>query len=503
MKIFSAAQIRDWDAYTIAHEPVESLELMERASRACVIWLLAALGEEDSVHVFCGTGNNGGDGLAITRLLLEAGYDATAWILGGDMGFSRLSPDCAENRRRLEDGFTGRLRTIHTESDFPQLPPECRVIDALFGTGLNRPLSGLMAAVVGWINQAKVQVFSIDMPSGMRADESSRGGPVITATHTLSFQCEKRAFLLPENAELTGEIHLLDIGLHPDYEKSTDTPDTLTEAADARRIYRPRKAFSHKGSYGHALLIAGSYGKMGAAVLCSRACLRAGAGLVSVRVPSSGYGILQTAVPEAMCETDEGADHIATADFSTDPYRVIGIGPGLGTHPKTAAMVAELLTRIHAPMVLDADALNILSRDQRLISQVPPGSILTPHPKEFERVFGKTDDDFERLELQRSVSVREGVFIVLKGHRTCISTPDGRVYFNPTGNPGMATGGSGDVLTGILTGLLAQGYQSADAALLGVYLHGLAGDLAAEALGQESLLASDLVEYLGRAFKML
>jgi NAD(P)H-hydrate epimerase len=500
MKVFTSAQIRDWDAYTIAHEPVESLALMERAAAALRDWLVENADAASPLDVFCGMGNNGGDGLALTRLLLEAGREARAWIVAAG---KRFTTDAEVNHRRLETRFPGAVSVIGDLGDMPPLEAGYWVIDAVFGTGLSRPVTGLAAAVIERINQAGVPVISVDMPSGMRADDSSRGGPVVRATHTLSFQCMKKAFLMAENARATGRVHLLDIGLDPAFEQATITPDYLTGAADVRRIYRPREAFSHKGTYGHALVIAGSYGKMGAAVLSTRACLRAGAGLVTALVPSSGYGIMQTAVPEAMCETSAGDRHLTGTAVSPGGYRAVGVGPGLGTHPETAAAVAGLLSMAQAPMVLDADALNIVSQDKRLIGEIPPGSILTPHPKEFERLFGEAADEFRRMELQRSLSVRHDLYIVLKGHRSCISTPDGRCYFNPTGNAGMATGGSGDVLTGILTALLAQGYDPGDAAVLGVYLHGLAGDAAAAVLGQEALIASDLAEYLGQAFKML
>lgn len=500
MKIFSAAQIRALDAYTIANEPISGLELMERAAGACADWIASRVSTEEPLYLFCGMGNNGGDGLAITRLLHEKGYDARAYIV---VQGEKFSPDCAQNRLRLEHTFSSHLHSLYTPDDFPEVPAGAWVVDALFGTGLNRPLSGLAKEAVNRINGWKARVISIDMPSGMQADASSTGGPVIAATDTLSFEFYKLAFMMAENAPLTGHVHILPIGLHPGMIRDTATPDTLTDLSEVRRIYRPRQAFTHKGSYGHALLIAGSYGKMGAAVLCTQACLRAGAGLVTVRVPSAGYGILQTAAPEAMCDADSCRDYWKTLPDHPDTYQAIGVGPGLGTHPDTTRALEQLLPQVRAPMVLDADALNILGAEKRLLDQVPRGSVLTPHPKEFERLFGKTVNDFERLELQRSMSARYGIVIVLKGHHTCISMPDGRCCFNSTGNAGMATGGSGDVLTGILTGLLAQGYDPSGAALLGVYLHGLAGDLGAQALSEESLIASDLARYLGRAFKLL
>lgn len=500
MKIFRAEQLRALDAYTIAHEPIASIDLMERAAQACCEWVVSVIDPSHPLFMFCGMGNNGGDGLALARLLYQRGFDIRAYVVysGG-----HFSADCEQNGLRLDHIFPSGLRRIREERDFPEILPGCWIIDALFGTGLSRPVSGLAAHVVERINRASQRIISIDLPSGMRADATSLDGPVVQATHTLSLGHFKLSFFMAENAPFTGKVHLLSIGLHPDFIRDTDTPYRLTDQTAASQLYRPREAFSHKGSYGHALLVAGSHGKMGAAVLCARSCLRAGAGLVTARIPAVGYDILQVTAPEAMVEMDDNNMFISSLPSNIGKYQAIGVGPGLGTHPQTIQVLQDLLEVAERPIVLDADALNILGAWPDLLHKLPCGSLLTPHPKEFERLFGKTGNDFERLELQRRMSVRYGVYLILKGHHTCVSTPEGDCHFNTSGNAGMATGGSGDVLTGILTALLAQGYSPQSAAILGVYLHGLAGDIAVGAGSLESLIASDLTEYLGRAFKLL
>lgn len=500
MKIFTAQQIREGDAYTVVHEAISSIELMERAAHACVKWIKDHFTGTTPFYIFCGTGNNGGDGLAIARLLRESGYKPRACIVFYNEHFSK---DCETNRHRLEHEYNAQLIAIHSEKDFPVLPADAVIIDALFGTGINRPLSGLAAHIVARINQQKHCIISIDLPSGLMADQSSLQGEVVHASYTLSFQFYKLAFLMPENAYFCGQVHVLPIGISEDYLNETATPFYLTEIKYIRSIYKRRNDFSHKGTFGHALLITGSYGKMGAAVLSARACMRSGVGLLTSHIPSCGYEILQSAVPEAMCESDSDKECWKSLPEEIEKYSCIGIGPGIGRNPDTSEVLGKLLSAFKKPVVLDADALNIIGENRGMLKKIPANSILTPHPKEFERLFGETDNDFEQLDLQRDKSKEYQVYIVLKGHYTCISTPAGDCWFNSTGNPGMATGGSGDTLTGILTALLAQGYNPGYAAIFGVYLHGLAGDLAAADLSQESLIASDISHYLGDAFKTL
>jgi hydroxyethylthiazole kinase-like uncharacterized protein yjeF len=505
MKIFSAAQIKSADAYTIANEPVSSLQLMERAAEKCAVWLDQHFTPATPFHIFCGMGNNGGDGWVIARLLQQKGYLVTTYLLHHT---TQQSADNATNQQIFKNDSPSLIKDIYEVADFPVLESPCVIIDAIFGTGLNRAIDGWVAGIIHKINDqhAGNTIIAIDIPSGMLADESSLHMPVVRAHHTLSFECYKLAFLLPENAPIAGEVHILPIGLHPDFIKQTPVRFHLTDAQMIRTIYEPRDPFANKGTYGHALLIAGSYGKMGAAVLSTQACLSAGAGLVSCYVPQCGYDIMQLSAPCAMCITDMHPQHnshfqdVLRHPETADKYKSIGVGPGLGTETATAKALEKLLELYTHPMVIDADALNIIATYPYLLQKVPAGSILTPHPKEFERLFGATPNQFDRLALLSQKAVASQLYILLKGRYTAMACPDGAVYFNPTGNPGMATGGSGDVLTGILTGLLAHGYSSKAALILGTYLHGMAGDLAATRYSQEAMTATDIISCLGPAF---
>lgn len=497
MKILSAEEIRLWDQYTIENEPVLSIDLMERAAGKCTDWLLEHYPYAPSFSIFCAKGNNGGDGLAIARMLIHNNYHVTVYILEfGHLG----TPDFQVNLARLHKLPQADIHFIQGEEQFHDFPKDQVVIDALFGSGLNRGLEGLTAKLVNHINQSGRTIVSIDIPSGLFTDRSSKGYLSVQADHTLSFQCYKPAFLVAENEASIGDIHLLDIGLHQGFLQTLHNHFELTDDTVIHSVYKPRKRFSHKGSYGHSLIVAGSYGKMGAAVLSAKACLRSGTGLLTCHIPRCGYSILQTAVPEAMVVTDvhENISTATTEDLSK--YEAIGIGPGIGTDSATQMLLREIFDAYRNPIVLDADALNCMAAQKDLLKLIPAGSVLTPHPKEFERLFGETANEFERLLLAVQKAKELNCIILLKGHHTLIATPDGHGFFNSTGNAGMATGGSGDVLTGILTGLLAQGYSSIEAAILGAYLHGLAGDMAAKELSMEALVAGDIIEYLGKAF---
>jgi hydroxyethylthiazole kinase-like uncharacterized protein yjeF len=498
VKILSAPDIRAWDQYTIQHEPVASIDLMERAAYECVSWILQNYPTAPSFAVFCGKGNNGGDGLAIARMLRGRNYPVSVYILEfGHKG----TDDFQTNLARLQQLPSPGIHFIQSENNFHSLQRDQVVIDALFGSGLNRALEDVTAKLVEHINHSGADIVSIDIPSGLFTDRSSKGNMIVRANHTLSFQCYKPAFLVPENAAYTGDIHILDIGLHTDYLKTLASRYELVDKSIIQSIYRPRNRFAHKGNFGHALLAAGSYGKMGAAVLTVKSCLRSGVGLLSCHIPKCGYDILQTAVPEAMVMTDFNSSFLTKIEEDISKYDAIGIGPGIGTASDTRMLVREIFDAFRSPMVLDADALNCISLQKDFLQLIPAGSILTPHPKEFERLFGKAANDFERMELSLQKARELNVIIILKGHHTMIATTDGRAFFNSTGNAGMATGGSGDVLTGILTGLLAQGYSSIETAIFGTYLHGLAGDIAAEKLSMEAMTSGDLIECLGEAFK--
>ena len=497
MKLLSAEEIRLWDHYTIQNEPIKSIDLMERAAHQCLDWLEKNNYTHQHIHIFCGKGNNGGDGLAIARMLTDRKIPVSVHILEfGHKG----TDDFQTNLARLHQYPGVVIRFIQTKENFPKLDEEDLVIDALLGSGLNRGLDGVTAALVTHINDSPCAVISIDIPSGLFTDRTSKDQVVVKADHTLSFQNYKLSFLMPENGVTIGEVHILDIGLHADFYQSLSSKYILTDDDTIRALYKPRNRFSHKGNFGHALIIAGGYGKIGAAVLAARACLRSGAGLVTTHVPKCGYDIMQTALPEAMVMTDFNSSFITKIEDDLSKYVAIGIGPGIGTASETRTMMRSVFDQFKKPVVLDADALNIISAERELFRIIPKGSVLTPHPKEFERLFGKTADDFERMKLALAKAKELDCVILLKGHHTLIAAPNGTAFFNSTGNAGMATGGSGDVLTGIIASLLAQDYSSLDASILGTYIHGLSGDIAASQLSQEAMIASDIIDHIPAAF---
>lgn len=475
---------------------------MQRAARIFADWFINTYPDSTrSVVVFAGTGNNGGDGLVVAQMLDQAQYPVKVVVCdfatSHSLDFEAQLATIAAYATVKPVMYRSAAALMAASVDL--LPPNALIIDALFGTGLNRPLVEDWAQVIDWMNSSQHEIVSIDIPSGLLCDARTPGDAIIRAAKTFTFETPKLAFFFAENAHYLGEWVIGSIGLHPEYVLITDTPFHYNTPDLVKFLWKPRSKFSHKGSYGHALLIAGSWGKMGAAVLAGRACLRAGAGLLTVHSPRCGQMVLQTTIPEAMVSADKRAKYWTDAPV-LEHFAAIGIGPGIGQEPQTAAALKQLLPEVKTPLVLDADALNILAAHQDWLAFLPENTIITPHPKEFERLFGKSDSSFERFQLQRMKAQEYKIYIILKGANTSIVAPDGRAWFNSTGNPGMATGGTGDVLTGILTGLLAQGYGSKETCLLGVYLHGLAGDLAAAAMSQEALIAGNLIGYLGAAW---
>jgi ADP-dependent NAD(P)H-hydrate dehydratase / NAD(P)H-hydrate epimerase len=501
MKVLTAAQVRAWDEYTMENEPISSIDLMERASTACVDWILQHYPSQHDFSIFCGKGNNGGDGLAIARLLAQEGKLVQVHVLEyGYLG----TPDFQINLSRLHQYPQVQIQFIQNSATIHSIPKGRMVIDALFGVGLNRKLEGIAAAVVNMINESHSLVISIDMPSGLLAEKSSLPNPLIKANHTLTFECYKPSLLFPENDAYVGKLTVLSIGLHAEYITQLDADFNYVDADFIRPFIKPRKRSSHKGNYGHALVVAGSEGKMGAATLCAKGALRAGVGLLTCLVPATENMIIQIAVPEAMTITHlNGEIKIKNLVQPPSPFTAVGIGPGFGQTQEAKSILAKLLNEYKHPIVFDADALNILSKEPDLFSRIPKGSILTPHPKEFERLFGPCNSDYERMVKASYWTNQTENIIIIKGSNTLVFNYDKKVYYNSTGNPGMATGGIGDVLTGIVTSLLAQGYSSLEAALLGVYIHGLAGDLASKELSQEALVAGDIIDYLGKAWKTL
>lgn len=508
MKILTGTQHRELDIYTIENEPIESVDLMERAAVAIAEEMMSRWDSQRTVFVFAGAGNNGGDGLAVARLLADQGYKVAAYLFNVK---DHLSEDCETNRDRLqqmlEDEEMRRhlfFREITQGFDFPKVNPQDIVIDALFGTGLKHPLTGGFAVVARKINTLHAHVVSIDVPSGLMCEDNAfvDRNVVVHAELTLTIQLPKLAFLLPENEYCVGEWKALDIGLSQKCIEQMSSPYSILEESDVREMVRPRSKFAHKGTMGHALMVAGSYGMAGAAILSSKACLHSGVGKLTLHTPSSNNTILQISVPEAVLVPDKNKLFISDT-IDTSRYQAIGIGPGLGRDTITEQAVQQYLMVADGPLVIDADALNILGDHRDWLGHVPSGSILTPHVKELEGIVGACRNAYERLVRASDLAVQHKVYVIVKGHNTAICTPNGRVLFCPLGNPGMATPGSGDVLTGILTGLLAQGYTSIEAATLGVWLHASAGDVAAERLGEEYMLAGDIVEGLAGAWKEL
>ena len=501
MKLFKTSQIKEIDQYTIQHEPIDSFTLMKRASCAFVDALFPFLGKGRRICLFAGPGDNGGDALVIARMLLEAGQIVRVFLIHPQ---NRLSPNCEKAKAELLAAFPDSL-TETDEVEKINLVPADYVIDGLFGSGLNRSLEGIFAKTVSLINESGATVFSIDIPSGLFGEDNRLNDKetIVHADYTFSFQIPKLAFLLPENESLVGKFSILDIGLHPQALQDFPSSYYFTEEKDIRAILRPRRRFSHKGDYGHALLIAGSYGMMGAAVLAAKACLRSGCGLLSTAIPREGYEIMQISVPEAMVRfATENEKTLINTDWllnEKNEFSAIGIGPGLGLGEAAHNTLSALLS-CKIPMIIDADALNRLALSPELLQLLPQGAVLTPHPKEFDRLVGASSSGYERLQKQLVFSQTRQVTVVLKGAYTGVTFPDGRCFFNSTGNPGMATAGSCDVLTGIILSLLAQKYTPEEAALAGVYIHGLAGDLAAETFSQPGMMAGDIVRLLGEAF---
>jgi ADP-dependent NAD(P)H-hydrate dehydratase / NAD(P)H-hydrate epimerase len=501
MKILTTRQVREADEYTIKNEPVSSVDLMERAAGAISGWIAGSYPVDTVVKIFSGSGNNGGDGLALGRLLLEAGFKPEVFLL--KPGSGGYSPDTAVNLERLEAKNHPPV-IIATPGDFPPVLPSDVVVDALFGTGLSRPLEGLPAQLVEHLNSSGADIIAVDIPSGLFGDDNrdNPGGSIVNAKYTLTFQFPKLSFFFPENGRYTGEWIVLPIGLHEGFINETETPYRLINRELVIPLLKKRGKFSHKGNFGHCLLISGSYGKMGAAVLAATACLRSGTGLLTVHVPAKGCEILQACLPEAMISIDD-SDHIFSVVPDLAKYDAIGVGPALGTQESSKKALRRLLASVDRPLVMDADAINILSLDKELLEMLPAGSILTPHPGEFDRLTSQHKTGHDRLLTQIEMARKNKIIIVLKGAHTSVAEPRGNCYFNSTGNPGMATGGTGDVLTGIILSLLGQGYKPPDAALTGVYLHGLAGDYASREHSPESMIAGDITSNLGRAFKFL
>lgn len=494
--------MRDLDAYTIERDEISSVDLMERVAHEIVKFVVTHYDDKaKSIVFFAGPGNNGGDGLAVARLLAAQGYRNLQVFLFNT--HNSLSDDCATNADRLkEEAPEVTFTEIQQQFEAPQLSDDVLIIDALFGTGLNKPLGGGYASLVKFINSTPCEVLSIDMPSGLMCEDNTcnSASAIIRATHTLTLGLPKLALLLADNEAYVGQMHVLPIGLHVEGIEEEEVRYELSEPEELRSLLKQRPAFGHKGTFGTALLIAGKWGMAGAAVLAARACLRSGVGKVVVHTPTKNNDILQVAVPEVVLEHDDD-ERLFSSVTNVEGYQAMAIGPGIGTDKRTALAFIEQVSHASTPLVIDADGINILGGHKGWISQVPAGTIFTPHAKEMQRLGICNTDSYSILLEAQNMAVLHSFYICLKGHYTAVCTPQGKVYFNTTGNSGMATAGSGDVLTGIVLALLAQGYTQDEACRLGVYLHGLAGDLAAERLGEHAVTATDLVNELPNAFK--
>lgn len=491
--ILSSKEIKDWDQFTITHNNIRSIDLMEYAASQCTKWITEKWDSTIPFAIFCGNGNNGGDGLVIAKQLIAKNYHVKVYI------------DCIENKSADNLSSLKSLKEIAADSIYSinepfSIPNQTILIDAIFGIGLQRKVIGKEKGWIDRINTFNNIKISIDIPSGLCADINLRDDTIIKANYTLSFQCYKKTFLFIETGIYCGKIIILDINLDENYLTELKLNKIMITKDLLQPMYRERNSFSNKGNYGHSLLVVGSRGKMGAAILAARACLRSGTGLLSVYVPASENSIIQTAVPEAMSISYSNQNTIS----NIENFNSIGIGSGLGHDEIAKNLFTQLLSLTKAPIIIDADAINILSNNKKLLEYIPQGSIMTPHVKEFDRLFGPSYDAIERFEKQKQQSKELGIIILLKGKYTCITTPGGASYFNKTGNAGMASGGTGDVLTGIITGLFAQYKDLLKAALIGVYLHGLAADMAIEKeQSEESLIATDIIDYLGLSYQQL
>lgn len=497
MKIFSAEQLYEADKTTVETQQITSEALMERAGTQIFQWLHQRLkGVPVPIRIFCGIGDNGGDGLAVGRLLIEHGYNVIVYVVNCS---DKRSKNFLLNYDKIKNATKKWPVLMKGEDDFPEITNEDIIVDAIFGIGLNRCPGGWVKKLIQYLNESKAFKLAIDIPSGLYSNLPIEDkDAVLKANHTLTFQAPKLSFFLPETAGFVSNFDVLDIGLDLDFLRNTEPLAQLISKPEAQRFYQSREKFGHKGTYGHALIVAGSYGKMGAAVLSTTAAFRIGAGMVTAFVPKCGYTILQTTILEAMVITDKEEELISDISFDFEPS-AIGIGMGLGKNKATVAALKKIFKESTIPFVIDADALNNISENKELLKLLPKNSVLTPHPGELKRLIGEWKNDYDKLEKVKKFSNKYEVVVIIKGAYS-ITVYGDKMYINTTGNPGMATAGSGDALSGIITGLLSQGYDPLLASVFGVYMHGLAGDIASEQMGYEAIMAGDIIDNLAEAY---
>ena len=499
MKIFTAEQIYNADKFTMEKQGISSDMLMERAATQIFEWMHMRLqGAKVKIHLFCGIGNNGGDGIALARHLLEHDYNIAVYVVNYS---DKRSKDFLINLDRLKERKVWP-DFLDSDCEFPLIGREDIVVDAIFGIGLNRAPDTWVAKLIAHINASMAFVLAVDIPSGLFMDRLPEDeSAVVRANFVLSFQAPKLPFFLPETGVYLNQWELLDIGLDQEFLMNEQVSYEFIGKPEVLPMYRSRLKFSHKGTYGHALIVGGSYGKIGAVQLAAKACLTVGSGLVTALVPECGYVPLQTSLPEIMVQTDDEDDFLTAIEFKVTP-KVIGIGMGMGTDKRTVAAFSQFLDTNKTPLVVDADGLNILAKEKDLLKKLPPQTVLTPHPKELERLIGSWKNDFDKLKKAKKFVNSHDVVLVIKGAHTIVLYKNSG-FINSTGNPGMATAGSGDVLAGMITGLIAQGYPVIHATIFGVYLHGLSGDLCVPEMGYESLTASLLIDTIGKAYMKL
>ena len=496
MKILTSEQIHIVDTETIKREGIPSLELMKRAATAFYNRFTERFPDKgSSVIIFSGVGNNGGDGLAIARLLHKSGYGVKVCVVEYS---DHYTEDCAHNLRRVKAENIAYCK-IKTEKDMPDPNRYDVVIDGIFGTGLSREVSGIAAHVIGSINESRKPVLSIDVPSGLFLERKTSSA--VRATETITFQIPKLALYLPENKYFTGDVRIVDIGLNSKAIAEAENDMHFTETAEIAALLKPLGRFAHKGTEGHALIIGGSLGKIGSVCLASKAALKMGCGLVSAYLPKCGMPVIQSFLPEAMAVEDNHPEHISYIGYALLPD-AIGIGIGMGQLPETEEAMHRFLQNNRTPLVIDADGLNILAQHKEWISLLPPETILTPHPKELSRLIGEWSDDFDKINKTRLFAIENDLIVVIKGAYSLIVDAD-NIYMNSTGTPALATAGSGDVLTGMITSLLAQGYKPTEAARVGVYLHGLTADLTQETIHPRSFTAGDIIGNIGKAYQYM
>ncbi len=484
MKILTGKDIKEADRYTIDNEPISSIDLMERASESIAEWICHNIDRERHLLFLIGKGNNGGDGLAVARILSQKGYRCSVYLAYRK---EQLSEECLTNLKHLPDNVTaGNINDINSDTI---------IIDTLLGTGVKGEIKEPLASIIHTVNSLPNNVIAIDLPSGMISEFGNTGQLIIKAGTTLTLQFPKLAMLLPEAGEYCGNIEILPIGLSEEYINNNPTQYHYVTEDLIKSITLKRDKFAHKGTYGHALLICGSKGMAGAAILSTGAALRSGCGLVTLHIPADERMAVQAAYPSAILSLDKDSC-FSELPRDISKYTTVGIGCGLGQSAQTVEAFGQMLRTTSKPMAIDANALNILSEHPELRKYIPEGSILTPHPGELQRLVGKWKDEEQKIKLVRELASKLQSVIIVKGAHTMICLPDGSCYFNSTGNSGMAKGGSGDVLTGYITGLLARGYSTAHAAILGVYRHGLAGDKAALKSGIEGMNSRDMVDEL-------